>query len=516
MGDSSETDSLSIDFSQSSQEDSGIQTSYGGSAYIEEHLKGNQENSRATCSDLLAELLQKQKKVNEVETQVRSLSLILDHDDVDDASTGINHTIFKENKHSLEREIMQLKQDISDKEEVLQQMDVRVFEHYLESLSKDEANSKSPKLASSENRHNVVSEIETELRDATNISEGDSSSVNAEYQTFPDGFENMNKSLKEGQDFESGVDKDFEIAKLRRALAETRQKHKEERDDIMRELKALQITTVQGETNWKCVVKEKQLKIEELTRKNHELERKNTEVDLSLKNCEKLRETEAKEANKRKRKNEKITLSLRTQISTSKQEINQLLSEVEELKNIKEGPESLKQLNELNEKLEKDLCNNIEMLDQKNQLIQEYAKEIKETNILVNNLIMEVNSLNADKANLTKEIEEIKTENVKKSDIGTNTLDEGQLKIDSAFFFHVGTQTEESGCQLEDEFHKMRAELESKQAENIHLAEQLMNQESFVECLKENETKLENESETWKNKSLQNERLVSPYLKRVC
>ena len=512
MSDSSETDNLSRNFSQSSREDSGIHSSYGGSTDIEEQLKGNQENSQASCSDLLAELLQKQKKMNEVETQVRSLSLILDYNDVE-SGAGINHTIFQENKHSLEREIMQLKKDISDKETVLQKMDVRLFKRYLESL-KDEANSQT----SSQNRQNIISmngedssseriEIGAELRSTAKINEGDSSSVNVESQTFPDRFENMNKSLKNGQDFEIGVDKDFEIAKLRRTLVETRQKHKEERDDIMKELKSLQLTTVQGETNWECVVKEKQLKIEELTRKNHELERKNAEVDFSFKNCEKLRQTEAKEANKRKGKNEKIILSLRTQISRSKEKINQLLSEVEELRNIKEGRESLKQLSELNEKLEKDLCDNIRLLDQKNQLIQEYAKEIKETNILVNNLIIEVNNLNTDKTNLTKEVEEVKAQNLKKSNFGNNTLEEEQLEIDNRRFVHVGIQTEGNERQLKNEFQKMKAELESKEAaDNLHLAEQLMELESFVERLKENEMKLETESDRWKNRSLENER----------
>ena len=504
MSESRETDSLSTDFSQSSQEGSGVQVSYDGSAEVGEHLKGNGENSRASCSDLFAELLQSQKKIKGVETQVRSLSLILGQDDGDGASTGINYAVFQENKHCLQQEILKMKQDIRDKEMVLQKMDGKLFEQYVESVN-DEPNIKTPKLTSPEDRQNIISmnskdtsdegvETGKETRDNTNLNESDSSSVSLELAVFPDEFENMNKS-----DF----DKDFEIAKLRRTLNETRQKYKEERDEIMKQLKALQVTTVQGEVNWKCVVKEKQLKIEELTRKNDELGKKHAEVDLSLKNCERLRQTEAKEANKRKRKNEKIILSLRTQNSRSKEEINQLLSEINELKSFKEGHESLKQLSELNEKLEKDLRDKIGVLDQKNKLIQEYSQEIKETNILVNNLVMEVNSLNSEKANLSKEIEEVKAE---KSNIGSHTLDEEQLRIDREFSVHVGIQTDESWCEVKDDLQKVKAELDSKQAENLHLAEQLVKQETLIERLKKNQIKLENESERWKHKSLQNER----------
>ena len=506
MSESRETDSLSTDFSQSSEEDSGVQVSYDGSAEIGEHLKGNGENSRASCSDLFAELLQSQKKIKEVETQVRSLSLILDQDDGEGASTGINHAVFQENKHCLQQEMLKMKQDIRDKEMVLQKMDAKLFEQYVESVN-DEPNIKTPKLTSSENRQNIISmnsedtsddgvETGKKTRDNTNLNESDSSSVSLELAVFPDEFEKMNKS---DQDF----DKDFEIAKLRRTLNETRQKYKEERDEIMKQLKALQVTTVQGEVNWKCVVKEKQLKIEELTERNDELGKKHAEADLSLKNCERLRQTEAKEANKRKRKNEKIILSLRTQNSRSKEDINQLLSEINELKNFKEGHESLKQLSELNEKLEKDLGDNIEVLDQKNKLIQEYSHEIKETNILVNNLVMEVSSLNTEKANLSKEIEEVKAE---KSNIGSQTLDEEQLRIDCEFSVHVGIQTDESWCEVKDDLQKVKAELDSKQAENLHLAEQLVKQESLIERLKKNQIKHENESERWKHKSLQNER----------
>jgi hypothetical protein len=512
MSELSETDSAT-DISQSSREDSGIPTSFAGSVANEESL--NLDDSQASCSDVLAELFQSHKRLRETETQVRSLSLILEHGNGDDASSRIDHVVFEENKSSLEEEIMKMKQGICDKELVLQQRDMKLFEYYLGSI-KDETNSKFPKLSQNEGSINSIKGIDNSTltwldvcqnEGVKNLNGREYLPDNVEIETSEYGLEGKNKSWDDDQYFESSFDKEHEIAKLRRALAETKQKHKEERDDFMKQLKALQITTVQGETNWRCVLKEKQLKIDELTRKNSELQTKHAEVSSRSKICEKLREKERKESDRRKRKDDMIILSLRTQ----NEEMKQLLSEVDELRNIKlELNVNSRQLDERNKELQKDLCDKNQTLDEKNRIVEEYSKEIKETNILVNQLVMDVNSLNTDKENLNKQIEEIKTENIKNLEqIKNNILEEEQLNsevLDNTCSVHVDTRTEESTYQLNDELQRVKAELKLKQGENVHLAEQLQKQERFLEGLKENEVKLEKQSEIWKNKSLQKER----------
>ncbi|CAB3987493.1 Hypothetical predicted protein [Paramuricea clavata] len=515
MSELSETDGAT-DISQSSREDSGIPTSFGGSVANEESL--NQDDSQASCSDVLAELFQSHKRLRETETQVRSLSLILEHGNGDDASSRIDQVVFEENKSSLEEEIMKIKQEICDKELVLQQRDTKLFEYYLGSI-KDETNSKFPaKLSQNEGSINSIKGIDNSTLTWLNVCQNEGVKNlngreylpdNVEIETSEYGLEGKNKSWDDYQYFESSSDKEHEIAKLRRALAETKQKHKEERDEIMKQLKALQITTVHGETNWRCVLKEKQLKIDELTRKNSELQTKHAEVSSRSKNCEKLREKERKESDRRKRKDDMIILSLRTQ----NEEMKQLLSEVDELRNIKQELNvNSKQLAERNKELQKDLCDKNQTLDEKNRIVEEYSKEIKETNILVNQLVMDVNSLNTDKENLNKQIEVIKTENIKNLEqIKNNILEEEQLNLevlDNTYFVHVDTQTEENAYQLNDELQRVKAELELKQGENVHLAEQLQKQESFLEGLKENEVKLEKQFEIWKNKSLQKERTI--------
>ena len=511
MNDMSETDSTT-DISQSSTEDSGIHTSFGGGS--RRNLNVNRENSQPSCSDVMAELFQSHKRLREAETQIRSLSLILGHgNDDDEASTGIDQAVFRENKSSLEQEIMKIKQDVCEKELVLQQRDMKLFESYLGSI-KDEKNSKLSRLDLSindtENSKLTWSDVsqnesvETEgFEGKMNLNGGEYLTNNAELETL----RNEKKRWKNDEYFENSLDKEHEIAKLRRTLADTKQKHKEERDDIMKQLKALQITTVQCETNWRCVLKEKQLKIDELTRKNSELQTKHAEVSLSVKNCEKLKQKEGKASERRKNKDEKIILSLRTQNSKMNEEMKQLSCEVQELRNSKQELNgSLKQLTERNKKLEKDLWDKSQF-DEKNRIIEEYSKEINETNMLVNKLVLEVNCLSTDKENLEKEIEEIKTKNLEQINVSTSTVDEEQSKFENSEMdkcsVDVGIQTEESA---KHELQAMKAELELKQVDTLHLTAQLEKQESFLECLKEKEIKLQKECETWKNKSLQNER----------
>ena len=458
------------DISQSSRDDSGIRTF----AESETH----QNTSQLSCSDLLAELLQMHKKLREAETQVRSLSLILEH-----GEAAIDHSVFQENKSSLEQEIMKIKEEICNKELLLQQSDETLFEYYLGSI-KDEG--KPAKLGifvdyKSKLKPLDISENEgvDECEDQININGSECSSET---------LENENELW----DFEGSFAKEHEIAKLRRTLAETRQKHKDERGRIMKQLKALQITTVQGETNWKCILKEKQLKIEELTRKISELQTKHDNVEMSKQKQEKER---------RKKKDGKIILSLRTQNSSINEEVKQLSGEVKELRNIKENMnESLQQLTARNEKLENDLSDKCQTVDEKNREVEQYSKEIKETNNLVNKLVMEVNCLNTEQECLKKQLQELKTKNYEEE------LKDITAEEDKECSVHLGVQTDEIAFQLNEELQVMKEELELKQRHHLNLTAQLEKQKHSLERSKENEMKLQKESEMWKSRSFQNER----------
>ena len=465
------------DISQSSRDDSGIHTS----AESETH----QNTSQLSCSDVLAELLQRHKKLREAETQVRSLSLILEHGDA-----AIDHSVFQENKSSLEQEIMKIKEEICNKELLLQESDETLFEYYLGSI-KDEG--KPAMLGISVDYKSKLKPLdicENEgvdgCEDKINISGSECSSET---------LENEN----ERWDLGGSLAKEHEIAKLHRTLTQTRQKHKEERDRIMKQLKALQITTVQGETNWKCVLKEKQLKIDELTRKISELQTKHDNFSLSLSEMSKQKQ----EKERKKKKDEKIILSLRTQNSGINEEVKQLSCEVKELRYIKENMnESLQQLTARNEKLENDLSDKCQTVDEKNKEVEQYSKEVKETNNLVNKLVVEVNCLHTEQECLKKQLQELTTKNYEEE------LKEEKVHANKERSVRLGVQTDESVFQLNEEFQVMKEELELKQRHHLNLTAQLAKQELSLERSKENEIKIQKESEMWKSRSLQNEMTI--------
>jgi DNA repair exonuclease SbcCD ATPase subunit len=447
----------------SSTDDSGIQIST-------ENVK---HEAQLSCSDVLAELLQIHKRMREAETQVRSLSLILEH-----ADAGIDHSVFEENKTSLEQEIVKIKEEICDKELLLQQSDETLFEYYLGSV-KDE--SKLPKLDLS------IKHIDNNKLTQSDLCE------NQEMDGCEDNI-NGSECLKNDNqrwDAENSLAKEEEIAALRRSLAESRQKHKEERDKIMKQLKALQITTVQDEMNWKCVLKSKQLTIDQLSGKISELETKHGNVSSN--------EKKKQEKQQKKKKDEKIILSLRAQNSSMNEEMKQLSGEVKELRNSEENlNESLEQMTARNRKLEHDLSDKLQMVDEKNRAVEEYSKEIKETNNLVNKLVMEVNCLNADHESLKKQLKDVTTEDYKKKLKYENAIAEKGCSV------HVA---EGSAFQLNNaELERMKEELDVKQRNHLHLTAKLEKQQRFVERFKENEIKLHTESEMWKSRSLQNER----------
>ena len=487
--------------SHSSKDDSGIQTFFYG-----KNEARYQDNSQASCSDLLSELFQCHKRLREAETQVTSLSFILEQGQADDATMKINHAVFRENKNSLEEKIVEIKKQIVDKASVLQNKDVKLHEYYLQTVKNETNNNLSKEECSFDEER-----IKEESTDQKHSHTERCSSENMDSETS--GCELENKRAESEQYFEpSSFDKEYEIIKLRRVLTETKQKHKEERDNVMEQLKSLQITTVQDVTDWNCVIKEKQTKIDELTKQNSELQNEYAQVSQSWKNCEKVRQKEGKEAEKTKRKNEKVILSLRKQNTSINERMKVLVSESEELKKVeKELRERIKYLNERNEEIEKELLGKTQRLNEQNNLVQEYSNEIKETNILMNNLVMEITRLNNDRENLNKQLKERKAENKNSSEhTKIGKFDEEQLNcVDSSenkCFVHVGTQADDEMSTLKNELETLTADCQLKRKENLDLTKQLQKQEILVEHLREIQVKLEKDCDTWKNKSLNNER----------
>lgn len=473
---------------------------------LKEILVANQTNSESSASEIFAELFLNHKRLKEAETQVCSLSLILQNSSSCDVGSGIDHGVFQESKSSLEDEMVKVKQEICEKELLLKQRDSNLYTNYLCSFeieSKEESMDcgldRKTQFDGEVSLNTIVHELakqnsgKQEFEDENGIDEVVYSPKNTELFSISDlGLEDREFG-DDQQYFESSPN---EITKLRRTLSETRRKHKDERDSIMKQLKALQITTVHGETNWRCILKEKQIEIEELNRKNVELQTRNKELNFALKNIENLRHKEAKEKEKRMKKNAKVNASLRNQMSSSDERIKQLLDEVEKTRNVnQELNGSLDRLGERNEDLEK--C-----LGEKDKVIQGLSREIQDTNCLVNKLIIEVNCVNSDKDNLTKQIEELETED------GVTQEDVDRIKPSSHFLIHVGIQTEDISSPLQDELHKLQVELASERKEKSLLFQQVREQKKYVKCLDESEVRLQRESEKWKSKSFQNERCV--------
>ncbi|XP_028415193.1 myosin type-2 heavy chain 1-like [Dendronephthya gigantea] len=461
----------------------------------------NPESSQSSASETLAELFMNRRRLKEAETQVCSLSLILQNSSSCDAGSGIaDHAVFRENKSSLEDEVIKMRQEICEKELFLKQRDADLYSNYLRSFEND--NNEGSKNHGFDGKtqfdedlvHDLAKQSsgEQEFKDEDGIDDADFPLKNAEFNISDFGFQE-GEFDDEQQYFESSPN---EVTKLRRTLNKTRRKHKEERDAIMKQLRALQITTVNGETNWRCILKKKQIEIDELSRKNDGLQARNKELNFALKNIENLKHKEAREKEKRVKKNSKIIASLRNQVSSSDEKINELLEDVKKTRNINQELNGrVGRLDERNKELEK--C-----LGEKDEVIQSLSKEIQDTNCLVNKLIIEVNCVSLDNESLTKQIEELETENKE----GLEDVD--GVKHASSSLIHVGLQTEECSSPLQDELSKLQGELASERKAKSVLFQQINEQKKYVECLRESEVRFQNESEKWKSKSFQNERTI--------
>lgn len=508
MSDVNETGETRTTIFESTIKDSALHSFSGESLPAKISLNDNQDLSHSTCSDLVTELLQRHKRLREREIQVRSLSLILNHENNDTSSNKISHAVFFENKSELEKEIVKIKQEIKVKEARLQQNNGKLFEHYVES-TKDDHNSKFCALDISKSASFVKNTETFQNNGDGNFNHGSLLKGNLKFDVPECVSESLNQSFESDYFLGTSLDEECDVVKLRRILSETEEKHKAERNEIMKQLKSLQIATVQGETNWKCVLKEKQLRIEELSERNTELQSKCSQVASYLKIWQKIRQKDAKESEKSKEKDEQTVLSLTKENSSFNQDMKELLDDVKELRNIKE--ELNKRLNKYsasNKELEKDLRDANSKLVEKSRLLEKYSGEISETNVLVNKLVIKVNCLNTDKENLKEQLQTIKTQNSINLEANKVSNDE-QLEpgnsesSENKRFVHISVQTDEMSHELLG----VKEELGLKEQEILRLYEQFKKQESFLKRLKEDEIKRKKENDLWKYRSLQNERL---------
>lgn len=218
------------------------------------------KNCPVRSFEIQNELLQALKKLRESETQLKSLHFILQQEvkaREDNEPTVLN------NRKSLQHEIQRLKNVIDENEFFLRENDNRLLDEY-----------KSTK-------ENKTSNVKYSIQSHDERS--------ANYKSYS--LEEVVKSneLRNDSHFEY-EQANKEVKRLKQHLSETRFNYENDRSTLVKHLKSLEITTVNAETNWKCLIKDKQLSIEDLSRKNSELQGELIKVKNRLKSCKKSKQ----------------------------------------------------------------------------------------------------------------------------------------------------------------------------------------------------------------------------------
>ena len=442
-----------------------------------------------------SEISLRRKKLKEAETQVKSLTLILEQARVGNAH-GIDVVALEQSKAVLESRIMELKEYISKKElEIGQENDDKPRQY--------EVDTKHDFLHSSEtedgqiSRNQVFPEKEKELCLCSGETNALSLSVN-EWMDIMDESGSSDKSESSLDDLVvSSEENNFieylrkENAKLRQRLPEARQRYKEERNNIIENLRVLELETVTSERNWENEANMKRLKIAELVDQSRELKTENNELMTALKNSE----IGGKES--RIKEKEEIISELKLKVENveiEKEKLEDGLKGVQ--RKFDEAKATAEQLTEREVELKLELREKSETVEEKNKELEKCSEEIKEMRIEMEKLQVEVISLKEVKNDLEERLKTLK-----------NSLEMEILRVmEEKDEKNLLQEKLDEKSQNMNDFHQTKVDLETQLEINKELKIKLSEAKDNVECLEGHELQNKEEMTELKQKLLQKER----------
>lgn len=471
-------------------------------------------------SDVLGEISLNLKKLNDAETQLKSLTLILGQ-----ASSrkpaGLDLTTLEKNKEALEGRVQKLKRCISKKElELASSLKAKLPEEFSEMIQQDER----------ANDHSLTycfNGLENEQVSCKRICQDDQvlslscaerSELTSKVVDWLDGSEWSERSESSLEDLGIVVsdENNFtehlrkENIRLRRKLSEARKKNKDERNQVIEQLRILEKEALNGEKNWMNKVQVKQLRIEELVNKSEELKTRNKKLMVDLEGKEELRKKELTESERQIKQKNEIISDLKTK--AAKAETNEEKLE-EDLKNVQrildETESTTKNLTERQNELEYELSNKNKTVEETYKELENRSEEIKQMRADMVSLRNAIITLTEDKRNLNELLKTSRNGNEnQEAKVAEFGVEKRSLK--EKCFVEVSLQTTEESLSV-DELSKTKLDLESEIKINKELKQQLSEARNCVNCFEENEVQNKGKMAALEQKLFHKERWVRNY-----
>ena len=217
------------------------------------------------------------KKLKEAETQLRSLCLILEEQHSGKCS-GIDYVALKESKIVLETKVRELGQCVLNYETRPENVDTM----------KSMIDGNHEVAATTNYKSGLVDELDKEnLTSNEKVSYENSGITKSTTERFSEMHESSENSSFVERDacIVRNEEAEFlrdENVRLRRKLSEAQLKHKSERDSVMKQLRVLEVETIDSEKHWANEIQDKQHELENYRSANEELTKKNEELVASL------------------------------------------------------------------------------------------------------------------------------------------------------------------------------------------------------------------------------------------
>ena len=451
-------------------------------------------------SENCSEISLRRKKLKEAETQVKSLTLILEQARVGNAH-GIDAVALEQSKAVLESRIMELKEYISKKElEIGQENDDKSRKYEVDTNDFFHSNETEDGPIS---RNQAVPEKEKELC----LSSGETNALSLSVNEWMDVMDESGSSDKSESSLDdlavSSEENNFieylrkENAKLRQRLSEARQRYKEERDNIIENLRVLELETVTSERNWESEANMQRLKIAKLVDQSRELKAENNELTTALKISETAgKESRIKEIKILKEKEEAISeLKLKVEnVEIEKEKLEDGLKGVQS--KFDEAKATAEQLAEREVALKLELREKSETVEEKSKELEKCSEEIKEMRIEMEKLQVEVISLKEVKNGLEERLKTLK--NSLEMEILRVTKEKDEKNL-------LQEKFDEKSQNMND-FHQTKVDLETQLEINKELKIKLSEAKDDVKCLEGHELQNKEEMTELKQKLLQKER----------
>ena len=445
----------------------------------------------------------RRKKLKEAETQVKSLTLILEQARVGNAH-GIDAVALEQSKAVLESRIMELKEYISKKElEIGQENDDKSRKYEVDTNDFFHSNETEDGPIS---RNQAVPEKEKELC----LSSGETNALSLSVNEWMDVMDESGSSDKSESSLDdlavSSEENNFieylrkENAKLRQRLSEARQRYKEERDNIIENLRVLELETVTSERNWESEANMQRLKIAKLVDQSRELKAENNELTTALKISETAgKESRIKEIKILKEKEEEVISELKFKVENVEIEKEKLEDGLKGVQSkFDEAKATAEQLAEREVELKLELREKSETVEEKSKELEKCSEEIKEMRIEMEKLQVEVISLKEVKNGLEERLKTLK--NSLEMEILRVTKEKDEKNL-------LQEKLDEKSQNMND-FHQTKVDLETQLEINKELKIKLSEAKGDVKCLEGHELQNKEEMTELKQKLFQKERYI--------